>query len=105
QHREPAVIAAGQHHAFRYTELHLARREIGNDDDELADERFGRVVRLDAGEDVALAERAQIDRQPQQLVGAVDAFRLIDARDAQVDLGEVVDGDFSLSPSRPVFTG
>ena len=34
---------------------------------------------------------ADVERELQQLVGAVDVLGVDDARDAQVDLGEVVD--------------
>ena len=49
------------------------------------------VGRLDAGEDVARPLRAEIEREPDQLVGALDVLCVGDARDAQIDLGEVVD--------------
>ena len=38
-----------------------------------------------------LAEFAEVDGQAQQLVGALDQFGVVDARHAQVDLGEVID--------------
>ena len=93
--QEEARRIAGrrQHHAFRHAELHLARREVGDHHGQAADERRRIVGRLDAGEHLARAERADVERQLQQLVRAFDMLGVDDVRDAQVDLGEVVDAD------------
>ena len=49
---------------------------------------------------VRVAPFADVERELQQLVGAVDVLGVDDARDAQVDLGEVVDGDRAASAAR-----
>ena len=68
-------VRGGQHHAFAQTELHLARREVGDHHGQLADQVGGLVGRLDAAEDVARLGLADVERQPQQLGRAVDALR------------------------------
>src|SRR5665213_872840 len=56
-------VRCGQHHAFAQTELHLARRQVGDDDGELADELLGRIGRLDAAEDGPVRRLADVERQ------------------------------------------
>mmetsp|Transcript_31905 Transcript_31905/g.74920 ORF Transcript_31905/g.74920 Transcript_31905/m.74920 type:complete len:389 (-) Transcript_31905:1741-2907(-) len=93
-------MAGGQHHALAEAELHLARREVGDHDGQLAFEVGGLVGGLDAAEDIAGLALADVKRQAQQLVGAFDVLGLDDLGDAQVDLSEVVDLDLG----RNVFT-
>src|SRR5574341_1030892 len=82
----------GEDHPVRGPEAHLAGREVRDHDREAADERR-RVVRgADAGEERA-GLAAEVDGQPEQLVGAVDGLRSDDLRDPEVELGEVVDRD------------
>ena len=45
--------AGGGDHAFAQAELHLPRRQVGDADDQPADEVLRLVGFLDAGEDVA----------------------------------------------------
>ena len=73
--------------------FHFARREIGNDHGESAHQRRGIVSRLDTCKHLTRAQRADIQRQLQQLVGTFNVFRIGDFRDAQIDFGEVVDAD------------
>src|SRR5450432_431038 len=87
------AVRSGKHHAFTEAELHLAWRQVGDDYGEFADELFGRIGRLDAAEDGAMGRLADVERQAQQLRRAFDFFAGDDLRDAQVELGEVVDGD------------
>src|SRR5690606_36241324 len=50
-HEENAGIAAGgEHHALRYAEAHLARLQVRDEHDELADELVRLVGAADAGE-------------------------------------------------------
>ena len=57
-----------------------------------AGRQFLRLVRgLDAGEHRAMPLFADVERELQQLVGAFDVLGVDDARDAQVDLREIVD--------------
>ena len=59
----------------------------------LANQVFGFVGAGDAAEDIARFAFTHIQRQAQQLDRAFDSFAIDDFGDAQVDLGEVVDGD------------
>ena len=71
---------------------HLARGEVGDDDDAAADELFGGVPLGYAGEDLALFV-AEVDFEAEELVGLGDALGDEDFGYAEVDFGEVVDGD------------
>ena len=75
---------------------HLAGGEVGDDDDVAADELFGGVPLGDAGEDLALFV-AEVDLEAEELVGLGDALGDDDLGDAEIDFGEVVDGDLSVS--------
>ncbi len=84
----------GDDHPLRLQAAHLAWGEIGYDDYLAADEGFGGVVLGDAGEDLAAREvGAEIDFEAEEFVGFWDALGDDDLRDAEIDLGEVVDGD------------
>ncbi len=75
---------------------HRARGEVGDDDDHAADEVFGRIPLGDAGEDLAarwIETGAEIDLDAEELVGLGDALGDEDLCGAEVELGEVVDGD------------
>ena len=78
---------------MRFEAAHLAGREVGDDDDAAADEVLRCVPLGNAGEDLALAELAEVDFQAEELVGLGDALGDDDLRDPELDLGEVVDGD------------
>jgi hypothetical protein len=78
-------IRGGQDHSLGQAELHLARREVGDHHRQPADQRRRIVGRLDAGKDLPRAERADVEQQANELVGAIDVRRLADAGDAQVD--------------------
>ena len=101
-----AIARRGEHHAFGQAEFHLARREVRDHRRQAADQQRRIVRRLDAGEDRARLPVADVERQLQQLVRTFDVFGIDDARDAQVDLREIVDGDLrcrgSLGPLTPV---
>ena len=86
-----AVRAGGGDHAFADAEFHFPRGEVGDADDESADEIFGLVGFFDAGEDVFRRVAAEAERELEQLLGVGDVFGGDDAGDAEVDLGEVVD--------------
>ena len=75
-----------QHHAFGHAELHLARRQVGHQHGQLADQLFRLVGRLDARENVAVAAFTYIEGQAQQLAGALDVLSVDDSGDTQVDL-------------------
>jgi hypothetical protein len=103
--QDEQVLAARtgrQHHALRGAEAHLARFQVGHHDGQAAGQA-GRVVgRADAGEHGA-GPVADVERQLEQLVGALHRLRRDDARDPQVDLREIVNrylgrqrGDFRL---------
>src|SRR2546421_3376037 len=91
-----SVAGCGEHHAFRDAKLHLPRREVGHHRREPADEILRLVRRLDAGEDDAMPGAAvapgfaDVQRQLEELVRAIDGLRVDDAGDAEIDFGEVV---------------
>src|SRR5210317_1129943 len=82
----------GKHHALGNTKAHLARREICHNDHVAADKRRRIVRRLDTGEHVTLLV-TQIQRQGKKFVGAFNRLGMRNARNAKVDLHEVVDAD------------
>ena len=84
--------AGGEEHAVGLEAAHLAGGEVGDDDDAAAEEVFGGVPLGDAGKDLA-ALVAQVDFEAEELVGLGDALGDEDLGDAELDLGEVVDGD------------
>jgi hypothetical protein len=65
-------VGGGQDHALGEAELHLARRQVGDHHRQPADQRRRIVGRLDAGEDLPRAERADVEQQADELVGAFD---------------------------------
>ena len=87
--------AGGEDHPFGQAELHLPRLEIRGDHDLATDEhrRIG-IVGAQAGENLAQAALAEIDHQLEQFVGPGNDLRGLDEPDAQVDLAEIVDGNF-----------
>ena len=66
------VAGRREHHAFGHAEAHLARREVRDHRRQPADQRFGRIRRLDAREYGARLRLADVERQLHELVGAVD---------------------------------
>lgn len=85
-------VGGGEEHTLAFFAAHGARGEVGHDDNGFADEGFGFVVGADAGDDLALFG-AEVDFQYEQPVGVGVRFGFEDAGDAEVDLGEVVEGD------------
>ena len=92
--------AGGQHHAIGKAEFHFARCEICDHHCESAFERFRIVSQANAGEDIARLAVAEIDRELQELVGALDIIRFHNARDAQINLGKAINRDQPTSRSR-----
>ena len=86
-------MAGGQHHAFAHAKLHFARGQVGHQHGELAHQLFRLVHAGDAAEDVAGCALARVQGQLQQLGGAFHRLAFDDFGDAQVHLGEVVNGD------------
>lgn len=89
-----AFGGGGDDHAVGLEAAEFAGGEVGDDDDFAADEGFGGVGLGDAGEDLA-GFRAEVDFEAKELVGFGDALGDLDLADAELDFGEVVDGDFS----------
>ena len=89
-----AVETGGQDHAFADAEAHLARCEVGDEHHVASNQLPGLTITgADAGKDLALAEIAGVEFEPQQLVGAFDEFANQHGADAQVELGEIVNAD------------
>ena len=85
-------MGCGEEHAVGLEAAHLAGGEVGDDDDAASNEIFRGVPLGDAGEDLTLFV-AEVDLEAEEFVGLGDALGDEDAGDAEVYLGEVVDGD------------
>ena len=59
----------GKQHTAGFDTHHLARRQVHNRDERLANELFGLVVRMDTGQDDAVGIGAVVERELQQLLG------------------------------------
>ena len=86
------AVAGGEEHAVGLEAAHLAGGEVGDDYYAAADELFGGVPLRYAGEDLALFG-AEVDFETEELVGLGDALGYDDFGYAEIDFGEVVDGD------------
>lgn len=84
--------AGGGDHPFAETELHLAWGEVGDHDHESSDEFRGIVGGFDTSEDGSTFIAAEAEGKFEELLGFGDIFGGEDARDAEVDFGEVIDG-------------
>ena len=91
QENAGTVARCGEHHALGQAEFHLARRQVGDHRRQAADQVFRAIRRLDAGEHGARPIVADVERELEQFVGAVDVLGVDDSRDAQIDLVEFVD--------------
>src|SRR5262249_43418889 len=92
EHGEPAVGLAGQDHALRLDPSQLAGLQVGPDAHPLADQIGRGVVLRDAGHHrPPLA--ADGHRQLEELVGLRHGLRSHHLGHAEIDAGEVVDGD------------
>ena len=88
-----AFEAGGDDHALGGKAAEFAGFEIGDDDDFAADELFGLIGEGNAGDDGAGFGFADVDFEVKEFVGTFDFFGGFDFADAEVDFGEVVDGD------------
>jgi len=86
-------VNCSKYHAFADATLHFARSQVGDHHGVFPNQVFGLVGAGDAAEDVSGLSFAHVQRQAQQLDGPFDRFAIDDFGDAQVDFGEVVDGD------------
>ena len=80
-------------HAVRFVSAQLPGGEIGDDDDFAADEGLRCIGLGDSGQDLARFV-AKVDFETEQLVGFGNALGDFDLGDAELDFGEVVNGDF-----------
>ena len=87
-----AAIRGGQYHTFGQAKFHFAWSEVGDHDGQAANELVGVLGGFDAGKDVARFFFADVECQAYQFVRAFDMLGVRDARDAQVDFHEIVDG-------------
>ena len=92
--------ALGDEHADRDGEVveraflaDVGGGEIDEERDLAADDVFGSEVFGDAADDCAGVE-ARVDGELQKLVGFGNLFAFEDGADAEVEFGEVVEGDF-----------
>ena len=84
-----APFASCTDHPFAQAELHLAWLQVGNADDQLSDEVFWFVSRLDSREDVFPDITTQTESQLKELVSTFDMIGFDDTRDTKVDFHKV----------------
>src|SRR5476649_2177185 len=93
----------GHNHSVRFDAFHLARVQIGDDDNFAVQELLGSIGFGDAGHDGAGLGFADVDFHVHQFGGAFDALGGEDQTYAQIHFEEVVDGD--LRTLRVLFGG
>src|SRR5580692_5860836 len=86
------AVRSGKQHAVRLETAHLAWGQVGDNDDSLADQLFGRVPLGNAGENLALLI-TKIDLETKQLVRFRDTLGDDNLRNPEVNLDEVVNRD------------
>ncbi len=77
-----------EHHAVAEEAAHLARLEVGDDDDAARRHLLERDVRLQAARDLARRGLAHVDALAVELVAALDLPRSLDEAHAEVALGD-----------------
>ena len=87
------VLFCGQQHAIGLLTHHLARRQVGDGDDRLADQLLRLVILCDAGEDLARRARAVVELELEELAALLDVLAGEDLAYRHVDLAEVVKRD------------
>ena len=87
------VCACHQDHALALNSAQFAWREVDEERDLTAHHIFRGEVFGDAADDRAGVEPC-VDGELQELVGLGDLFAFEDGADAEVEFGEVVEGDF-----------
>ena len=86
-------VDSREQHAAALKSHHLARGQVDDGDERLADELFGLVPLVDAGEDLAVGAGAVVERKVQQLLGLLDGLACLDLHGAEVALGEGIKVD------------
>ena len=88
------AFAASRHdHPFAKAELHLARRQVGRANHQSADQVFGLVSALDAGEHRAAVVAAKTQGQFQELLRSRHVFGRHYPGHTQIDRGELLEID------------
>ncbi len=87
------AFAGGEEHALGEFAAHGAGFEVGDDDDEFADQIGGSVVIFEGGADLSGFAGGEFDLEDEELVGVGMLAAFEDSGDAQVETGEVVEFD------------
>ena len=87
------VLFCGQQHAIGLLPHHLARRQVGDGDDRLADKLLRLVILCDAGEDLARRTRAVIQLELEELAALLDVLAGKDVEPVKIISTTVVDRD------------
>ena len=74
--RPGTVSSSSADHCFGHAELHLARLEVGNADDQTSDQLFRVGIRgFNSSEHLTVVVSTQVERQLEQLLRLFDGFR------------------------------
>ena len=92
----PGRGGGGEEHAAGFLAADGACGEVGDDDDELSDEFVRRVVLADAGADLSCLARAVVELELEEAIGVRVRLGVRDARDAEIEPREVIEGDLGL---------
>src|SRR5579884_2010706 len=95
QHRPAALKRRGQQHSVRLEAAQFAWSQIRYDHDLAADKSFWSVSFRDAGKNLACLA-SEVDFQPEQFVCAFYLLRYFHLRHPQLNLGKIVDRNFSI---------
>ena len=89
-------VDSREQHAAALKPHHLARGQVDDGDERLADELFGLVPLVDAGEDLAVGAGAVVEREAQELFALLHGLAGLDLDGAEVGLAERVEVDLFL---------
>ena len=89
-------MGGGEQHTAALETHHLARRQVDDGDQRLANELLRLVPLVDAGEDLAVGAGAVVKCEAQQLIALLHGFAGFDLDDAEVGSAEGVEIDLLL---------
>ena len=87
------LVDSADEHAAAGNAHHLARRQVGDGEQSLADQVLGLIITVNAGEDGAVGASAVVERKVQQLLGLLDGLARLDLHSAEIALGEGIKVD------------
>ncbi len=87
------LVDSADEHAAAGNAHHLARRQVGDGEQGLANQVLGLVISVNTGEDGAVGAGAVVERKVQQLLGLLDGLACLDLHSAEIALGEGIKVD------------